>query len=107
MGYNGDGQLGDGSTDNGNYETNLPEQIVAGPPGYNQISIKLLSGSNVSLSYMGISGTNYVLERTFNLLPPVNWIPQATNTAGAGGALVFTNTPNKTTNNFWLIFSVP
>jgi hypothetical protein len=29
MGWNAYGQLGDGSTDNGNYETNRPEQIVA------------------------------------------------------------------------------
>ena len=29
MGWNGYGQLGDGTTDDGNYETNLPEQIVA------------------------------------------------------------------------------
>jgi alpha-tubulin suppressor-like RCC1 family protein len=29
MGDNGFGELGDGSTDNGNYKTNLPEQIVA------------------------------------------------------------------------------
>ncbi len=29
MGWNAYGQLGDGTTDNGNYETNRPEQIVA------------------------------------------------------------------------------
>jgi alpha-tubulin suppressor-like RCC1 family protein len=29
MGWNAYGQLGDGTTDNGNYETNQPEQIVA------------------------------------------------------------------------------
>src|ERR1700679_2352778 len=29
MGNNGNGQLGDGSTDNGNFYTNRPEQIVA------------------------------------------------------------------------------
>ena len=29
MGLNDYGQLGDGTTDNGNYETNQPEQIVA------------------------------------------------------------------------------
>ena len=29
MGNNGNGQLGDGTTDNGNYNTNQPEQIVA------------------------------------------------------------------------------
>ena len=29
MGNNGEGQLGDGTTDNGTYQTNLPEQIVS------------------------------------------------------------------------------
>jgi alpha-tubulin suppressor-like RCC1 family protein len=29
MGDNGNGELGDGTTDSGNYETNLPEQIIA------------------------------------------------------------------------------
>jgi alpha-tubulin suppressor-like RCC1 family protein len=30
MGYNGDGELGDGTTDSGDYQTNKPEEIVAG-----------------------------------------------------------------------------
>jgi alpha-tubulin suppressor-like RCC1 family protein len=106
MGANGAGELGDGTTNNGNYQTNRPEQIVAGTPGYNQISAQLLSGGNVSLSYLGIAGTNYELDHSFSL-SPVNWMPQVTNPAGAGGMLVFTNTPDPTTNNFWRIRSVP
>jgi alpha-tubulin suppressor-like RCC1 family protein len=103
MGDNQYGQLGD-NTDNS--QTNLPELIVPGPPGYNQISVQFLSGGNASLSYMGIAGTNYVLERTFSL-SPANWTPQATNPAGAGGVLVFTNAPNPDTNNFWRVHSLP
>jgi alpha-tubulin suppressor-like RCC1 family protein len=106
MGDNDHGQLGDGTTDGGSYRTNLPEQIVAGPPGYNQIAVQFLSGGNVGLSFVGIAGTNYELERSFSL-SPANWVPQATNPAGAGGILVFTNTPDATTNNFWRIRSVP
>jgi hypothetical protein len=94
--------LGDGTYNN----TNLPEQIVAGPPGYNKISVQLLGGGKVGLSYVGIAGTNYELDRTFSLSMP-NWVPQATNPAGAGGALVFTNTLNPASNNFWRIRSVP
>jgi hypothetical protein len=55
---------------------------------------------------VGIAGTNYALDWSASLSPP-NWLPQATNPAGAGGALVFTNTPNPATNNFWRIRSVP
>ena len=60
----------------------------------------------MQLSFVGIAGTNYALDRSFSL-SPANWVPQATNPAGAGGVLVFTNTPNPTTNNFWRIRSVP
>lgn len=103
MGHNAYGELGDGTTN----DINFPEQIVAGPPGYgpNRISVQLLSGGDVCLYYGGIAGTNYALDRTFNL-SPINWVPQATNPAGADGALVLTNTPNKATNNFWRIRSV-
>jgi hypothetical protein len=100
------GQLGNG-TYGENGSTNRPEHIVAGTPGYNQISAQLLSGGNVSLSYMGLAGTNYELDQSFSLSPPVNWVPQVTNPAGAGGVLVFTNTPNIATNNFWRVRSVP
>jgi hypothetical protein len=64
-----------------------------------------LSGGNVRLSYVGIAGTNYALDCSFSLAP-ANWVPQVTNSAGAGGVLVFTNTPDPTTNNFWRIRSV-
>jgi hypothetical protein len=101
MGDDGDGDLGDGTYS----ESNLPEQIVAGTPNYNKISIQLLSGDNVSLSYAGNGGMNYELDQSFSL-SPANWVPQLTNPAGAGGVLVFTNTPNTATNNFWRIRSV-
>ncbi len=102
MGFNYDGELGDGTYNN----TNQPEQIVAGPPGYNQISAQLLSGGDVLLSFVGIAGANYALESSFSLMPS-GWVPQVTNSADAGGVLVFTNTLDTTTNNFWRIRSVP
>ena len=87
---------------------NRPEQIVAGPPGYgsNQVSIQLLSGGDVCSYFGAVAGTNYVLDRSVSLSPD-NWVPQATNPAGAWGVAVFTNTPDPTTNNFWRIRSVP
>jgi hypothetical protein len=68
---------------------------------------QLLTGGNVRLSMLGLAGTNYALDRTFNLLPPAGWVPQVTNPADANGVLVFTNAPNMGTNNFWRIRSVP
>jgi hypothetical protein len=58
------------------------------------------------LSFVGLVGTDYALDRSFSL-SPANWVPQVTNPAGAGGVLVLTNTPNPATNNFWRVRSVP
>jgi alpha-tubulin suppressor-like RCC1 family protein len=99
LGDNGQGQLGDGT----NTDPSRLEQILA---PYNQVLGQLLSGGDVLLSFEGIAGANYALERTFTLAP-ANWLPQATNPANSFGALVFTNTPNPATNNFWRIRSVP
>jgi len=102
MGTNNFGQLGDGTYTT----TNRPEQIVAGFPGYNLISVQLLSGSSVCLSFVGIAGANYALDLSFSLMPAI-WVPLATNPAGSGRVLVFTNTPDPTANSFWRIRSVP
>jgi Regulator of chromosome condensation (RCC1) repeat len=110
MGDNTQGQLGDGTPITGStISTNIPEEILVGSSVisvFDKISIQLLTGSKVQLFFMGMAGTNYALDRTFNLAP-ANWVPQATNPAGAGGVLAFTNAPVLTTNNFWRIRSVP
>lgn len=104
VGYNGDGELGDGSYGTApNYGPSTPEQILA---PFILIAGQRSGGTNMLLSFVGISGTNYALDRATSLLPP-NWIPQTTNAAGSGGALVFTNTPVAATNNFWRIRLVP
>jgi alpha-tubulin suppressor-like RCC1 family protein len=105
MGYNQFGQLGDGTYGSADfpYGTNRPEQILA---AYNQISGQLLNDTNMQLSFVGVANANYALDRSASLSPP-NWIPQTTNPAGSFGALIFTNPPDATTNNFWRIRSVP
>jgi hypothetical protein len=65
-----------------------------------------LGGTNIQLSFVGIANSNYALDRSSSLSPP-NWVPQVTNVAGSFGALIFTNAPDATTNNFWRIRSVP
>jgi hypothetical protein len=75
-------------------------------PGYNQIAGQLVVGGQMRLTFVGSNGVSYALDRSFNL-SPANWVPQLTNSASAGGVLVFTNTPVSSTNNFWRIRSVP
>ena len=72
------------------------------PPGYNRLSIHRIGAAQVALAYVGWAGTNYALERTFNL-SPANWVSLATNAAPANGKLVFTNTPAPGTNHFWRV----
>ena len=61
----------------------------------------------MGFSYIGYPATNYALDRTFNLAPPLAWIPQRTNTMSISGVITFTNPPVATANNFWRIRSVP
>jgi alpha-tubulin suppressor-like RCC1 family protein len=101
------GQLGDGTfRTNAPYGINQPMRVVAGPPGYNRILIEQMNEGKVRLTYEGLAGMNYALDRTFNLLP-ADWEPVGTNTAGTDGVVAWTDTPNKLTNNFWRIRSVP
>ncbi len=103
VGYEALGQLGDGTyAYQYPYGTNRPEQILA---AYNQISGRLLGGTNMQLNFVGVANSKYVLDRSSSL-SPANWIPQATNAASSFGPLVFTNAPIAGTNNFWRIRSV-
>lgn len=71
-------------------------------PGYNQILGQVMNDGKMRLTFVGSNGFSYALERSFSL-SPANWVPQTTNSAAVGGALVFTNNPVPTTNNFWRI----
>ena len=99
MGINNFGQLGDGTLN----ATNRPEQILG---AYNEIACHSLPDGRMELSFVGIARGNYALDRCLTLASP-NWVPQLTNAANSFGALVFTNMPDPSTNNFWRIRSVP
>jgi hypothetical protein len=85
------------------YVFRLPELAE----GYNRLAVQVLAGDEVRLTYLGLAGTNYALDRTFNLTPTVDWVPQATNPAAADNYLILTNAPDASTNNFWRMRSVP
>lgn len=59
------------------------------------------------LTYLGLAGTIYALDRTFELIATAVWEPQATNPAAADGYLVVTNTLESPTRAFWRMRSVP
>ena len=75
-------------------------------PGLNYMSGLLGDDGKMRLYFAGLSGSNYALDRTFNLAP-ANWVPLATNPPFYRGLVVFTNTPDPTTNNFWRVRLVP
>lgn len=85
----------------------IAQAVLGISPGYNQMTSQLLPGGSLGISYIGYPSTNYALYRTFNLSPPVAWIPQETNTMTISGVTTFTNAPVISTNNFWRIRSVP
>ncbi|MCU0788494.1 MAG: hypothetical protein MUC91_09960 [Verrucomicrobia bacterium] len=65
------------------------------------------AGDAVELSFYGVPGSSYTLERTFELTGTETWAAQQTNIAGPDGGTVFTNIPVATSNDFWRIRSVP
>jgi len=81
--------------------------VLGDAPGYNRITESLLPGGAVLLSYVGYPATNYALDRSSNLSSPISWVGQETNTMSVAGVLLFTNTPDPTTNNFWRVRAVP
>jgi hypothetical protein len=81
--------------------------VLGDAPGYNQLVGSRTSGGAMQLSYTGYPATNYALDRTISLQPPIGWIGQQTNTMSISGVLMFTNAPAPGTNNFWRVRSVP
>jgi hypothetical protein len=104
MGLNYEGDLGNGTSDG--TVTNRPQKIISIPAQYNRIAIVVRNDGYFGLSFVGVAGSYYALDRSDTLVPP-NWVSQATNYADSTGLVLFTVTPKQNTNNFWRTHAVP
>jgi trimeric autotransporter adhesin len=76
----------------------LAKALLTGPAP-NQCLLVNAGGAGNLVAFLGNPGANYAFDMTASLTPPVNWIPQATNTtstnnATTAGYLTFTNSNN-------------
>jgi hypothetical protein len=74
--------------------------------GYNQLSVANFGNGTNVLSFSGIPADNYALDMATNLMPPIVWVPQATNPAASDGSLNFTNVSTEP-QSFYRTRSVP
>jgi hypothetical protein len=98
--------VGDG---HGLYAANtVTVTVIPRSPDYNLLSLTgPMPNGSVQLTFAGIPHGAYALEWATNLTAPIDWLPLATNSANAAGALVFTNSPVPSINNFWRVRFVP
>ena len=94
-------------TAGGKISYGIARAILGDAPGHNQLVGTRSPEGAMKFSYTGYPASQYALDRTFNLSPPVSWIGQQTNTMTLSGVLSFTNSPAPGTNNFWRVRSVP
>ena len=87
--YTGTG--GDSGT--GSFTYTVTVSIPGTCQGFNLVSATQIGGGQVRLTFLGVPGYHYVLDRTDNLAYPIHWIPQATSLANGVGQLIFTNQP--------------
>jgi hypothetical protein len=93
-----------------NVSAYIAKAILTGPTPNQLLLANARGGTNV-ITYLGTPGANYALDLATNLAPPVNWMPQATNTTLIGnvataGYLTFTNT-NHLPQAYYRTRSVP
>jgi hypothetical protein len=101
----------------GNFTTagNKPSAYIAKAlltgPTFNQMSFVRQKPATSLIAFLGRPGSRYALDLATNLAPPVNWMPQLTNTApttnaATSGYLTFTNA-NARAQGFYRTRSVP
>ena len=89
---------------------NIAKALLTGPTP-NQLTLAQPVPPTNVITYLGIPGGTYALDAAVNLTPPINWIPQATNTASTNNAttagyLTFTNLSGAP-QAFYRVRSVP
>lgn len=62
-------------------------------------------GQNLNLNYIGVSGSNYLLQTATNLAPPIQWLPLVTNVAGTNGLWQFIDTNANGSQKFYRIIT--
>ena len=79
--------------DNANRRTNYVITLLNGTltVAAPYLSSEILNGTLLQMNFLSGPGQSYALEWSTNL---VLWLPLATNTANAGGAITFTDTPS-------------
>jgi hypothetical protein len=55
-------------------------------------SVSANPDGSFNLNLAGSAGSTYILDATTNLIPPIGWLPVATNTLGTNGIWLFTDT---------------
>ena len=78
-----------------NPAANIAKALLTGPTPNQLLLANAGDGTNV-ITCLGAPGANYALDLATNLAPPIDWMPQGTNTASAANAaaagyLSFTN----------------
>jgi hypothetical protein len=76
----------------GNKDIAYLAKLLLSQSSYNLSLKSLVAGTNIVnvITGLGTPNNTYALDLATNLAPPVNWVPQATNTP-TGVNLVFTN----------------
>jgi autotransporter-associated beta strand protein len=91
----------------GGADTKTITVLITSATGANLVSATAGDG-NAYLSYAGIPGLNYALDKATSITPPITWVPQATNTADGQGRLNYTNLLSSwPTNDFFRTRYVP
>jgi hypothetical protein len=86
---------------NSTSQIELDDVSVLPLASYNQARVGGVAAGQVKLAFTGLAGVKYALDRTFNLLPVIQWVPLSTNLPDSSCSLLVTNTIVANTNNFW------